>query len=421
LRLDLVVCGKAFVNGQMTYSEIGITDGKISVVKSSVPGGEKRIDVPGGVILPGFVDPHVHFRDPGMTEKEDFSSGTCAAVHGGVTCILDMPNTIPPVTDVNTLMEKKSRVKGKAYVDYGLFAAVTPGCNAGMMAPLVPGFKLFMGSTTGKILLNDDTEIRSSLADIFKTGRRVSVHAEDDSMIMKEEERNCRDHLRNRPVEAEINALKRLSRFKGKKVNICHNTNAESVAMANNLGFTTEVALHHLFFEVDRHSSSEYKVNPPVRNAAVRDKLYRTFIGGKISMFGSDHAPHTLTDKSQDFDSAPSGIPGIETTMPIVMDMVRKNTIPLHQAVSMGSETPAASFGMKKGRIEEGYDADLSVFDIRRSATINVRKLHSKAGYSPYEGWDAVFPETVMVRGEIQIDGGEFCGDKIGKDVYGRH
>ncbi|MDR0309933.1 MAG: dihydroorotase family protein [Candidatus Methanoplasma sp.] len=421
MRLDLVVCGKAFVNGQMTYSEIGITDGKISVVKSSVPGGEKRIDVPGGVILPGFVDPHVHFRDPGMTEKEDFSSGTCAAVHGGVTCILDMPNTIPPVTDVNTLMEKKSRVKGKAYVDYGLFAAVTPGCNAGMMAPLVPGFKLFMGSTTGKILLNDDTEIRSSLADIFKTGRRVSVHAEDDSMIMKEEERNCRDHLRNRPVEAEINALKRLSRFKGKKVNICHNTNAESVAMANNLGFTTEVALHHLFFEVDRHSSSEYKVNPPVRNAAVRDKLYRTFIGGKISMFGSDHAPHTLTDKSQDFDSAPSGIPGIETTMPIVMDMVRKNTIPLHQAVSMGSETPAASFGMKKGRIEEGYDADLSVFDIRRSATINVRKLHSKAGYSPYEGWDAVFPETVMVRGEIQIDGGEFCGDKIGKDVYGRH
>jgi len=414
------VCGRAFVKGEIKYSEIGITDGKISAVRSSVPGGEKRIDVPGGVILPGFVDPHVHFRDPGMTDKEDFSSGTLAAVHGGVTCVLDMPNTVPPVTDVNSLLEKKDRIKGRANVDYGLFAAVTPGCNAGMMAPFVPGFKLFMGSTTGKILLNDDEEIRSALHDISKTGKRVSVHAEDDNMILKEPERNCRDHLRNRPVEAEISALKRLSRFRGMKMNICHNTNAESVALANEFGFTTEVALHHLFFEPDKFSSSEYKVNPPIRNAAVRDGLYKAFIEGKITMFGSDHAPHTVSDKSKDFDSAPSGIPGVETTIPIVMNMVRKNIIQLAQAVSMGSEMPAASFGMKKGKIEEGYDADLSVFDARKFANISIRRLHSKAGHSPYDGMEAVFPETVMVRGEVQIDGGEFCGDKIGKDVYGK-
>jgi dihydroorotase len=417
---DLVVCGRAFVNGQIKYSEIGITDGKISSVKSSIKGGEKRIDVPGGVILPGFIDPHVHFRDPGMTEKEDFSSGTLSAVHGGVTTILDMPNTLPPVTDVNSLLDKKGHVKGKAYTDYGLFAAITPGCNAGMLAPLVPGFKLFMGSTTGKILLNDDAEIISTFKGIASTGKRISVHAEDDSMISKEKENDCRDHLRNRPVEAEINALKRLSRFKGMKINICHNTNSESVALANELGFTTEVTMHHLFFEVDKFSSSEYKVNPPIRNIAVRDKLYKSFIGGKISMFGSDHAPHTLSDKSSDFDSAPSGIPGVETTIPIVMNMVRNNTISLKQAVSMGSETPAASFGMNKGRIAEGFDADLSVFDTRDHTRINVRKLHSKAGHSPYEGWEAVFPDIVMVGGEVQIEGGEFCGDKIGKDAYGK-
>jgi len=378
------------------------------------------MEVSGGVIFPGFVDPHVHFRDPGMTDKEDFSSGTLAAVHGGVTCVLDMPNTIPPVTDVNSLLEKKDRIKGRANADYGLFAAVTPGCNAGLMAPFVPGFKLFMGSTTGKILLNNDEEIRSAFHDILVTGKRISIHAEDDSMILKEPERNCRDHLRNRPVEAEINALKRLSRFKGMRLNICHNTNAESIALADELGFTTEVALHHLFFEPDKFSSSEYKVNPPIRNAAERDRLYRSFIEGKITMFGSDHAPHTLSDKSKDFDSAPSGIPGVETTIPIVMNMVRKNTIPLAQAVSMGSEMPAASFGMRKGKIEEGYDADLSVFDVRKFTNINVRELHSKAGHSPYDGWEAVFPDMVMVRGEVQIDGGEFCGDKIGKDVYGK-
>ncbi|MCL1978871.1 MAG: dihydroorotase family protein [Methanomassiliicoccaceae archaeon] len=419
MSFDLVVCGRAFVDGQIKYSEIGISGGKISEVKSSIRGGEKRIDVPGGVILPGSVDPHVHFRDPGMTEKEDFLSGTAAAVHGGVTCVLDMPNTVPPVTDVGTVLEKKDRIRGRSYVDYGLFAAVTPGCNAGLMAPLVPGFKLFMGSTTGKILLNDDVEIRVALRDIFATGKRVSVHAEDDSMILKEPERDCRDHLRNRPVEAEINAMRRLSRFRGMSMNICHNTNAESVEMANDLGFTTEVTLHHLFFEPDRFSSSEYKVNPPIRNAAVRDKLYKAFIDGKISMFGSDHAPHTVSDKSQDFDSAPSGIPGVETTIPIVMNMVRKNAIPLSQAVSMGSETPAASFGMKKGKIGEGYDADLAVFDMRKFTDIDIRKLHSKAGHTPYGGWEAVFPETVIVGGEVQINGGEFCGDRTGKDVYG--
>ncbi|MCL2509489.1 MAG: dihydroorotase, partial [Methanomassiliicoccaceae archaeon] len=401
---DLVVCGRAFVNGEIKYSEIAIADGRITAVKSSVPGGEKRIDVPGGVIFPGFVDPHVHFRDPGMTEKEDFLSGTMSAVHGGVTCVLDMPNTIPPVTDVNSLLEKKDRLKGKAYIDYGLFAAVTPGCNAALLAPFVPGFKLFMGSTTGKILLNDDYEIGEALKSISQTGKRVSVHAEDDSMIARGPEKNCMDHLRNRPVEAEINALRRLSRFKGMNINICHNTNSKSIELANDLGFTTEVTLHHLFFEPVRFSSSEFKVNPPIRNTEERDKLYRSFIGGKISMFGSDHAPHTLSDKSQDFDSAPSGIPGIETTIPIVMNMVRKNTIPLAQAVSMGSETPAASFGMKKGKIEEGYDADLSVFDLRKFTTISVRKLHSKAGHTPYDGWEAVFPELVVSRGEVQIE-----------------
>jgi len=417
---DLVVSGRAFVGGDIKYSEIGITDGKITAVKSSLQGGEKRIDVPGGVIFPGFVDPHVHFRDPGMTDKEDFSTGTSAAVHGGVTCILDMPNTVPPVTDVDSLLDKKRIVKDKAYTDYGLFAAVTPSCNAGMMAPLVPGFKLFMGSTTGKILLNNDTEIGSVFRDIFKTGKRISVHAEDDSMIGRGQEKNCMDHLRNRPAEAEVNALKRLARFKGMKINICHNTNAESVDMAKELGFTTEVTLHHLFFEADKHSSAEYKVNPPIRNAAARDKLYKAFIGGKISMFGSDHAPHTTADKSRDFDSAPSGIPGVETTIPIVMNMVRKNIIPLSQAVSMGSEVPAASFMMKKGKIETGYDADLSVFDMRNFTSVEIRKLHSKAGHSPYAGWEAVFPETVIVRGERQIDDGEFCGDRIGRDVYGK-
>jgi dihydroorotase, multifunctional complex type len=418
---DLVLEGKAFVNGDITSVEIGITDGKISAIGKSILGGDKRIDLGNSrMILPGFIDPHVHFRDPGMTQKEDFSSGTLSAIHGGVTCILDMPNTKPPVTDVNSVMEKKSTIKGKAYTDYGLFAAVTRGCNASMLAPLVPGFKLFMGSTTGQILLNDDEEIEAVMQSIRMTGKRTSVHAEDDSLILKDTERSCRDHLRNRPAEAEYNAIRRLARFKGMKLNICHNTTAEGVRMASDLGFTTEVTLHHLFIDPDKNPGAEYKVNPPLREAKTRELLMKAFLDGKITMFGTDHAPHTISEKAQDFDTAPSGIPGVETTMPIVMNMVRKGIIPLTQAVRMAAEAPAQAFGMNKGRIAVGADADLSVFDLRKVSEIDVKRLHSKAGYSPYSGWEAIFPDMVTVRGDMQIKDGEFCGDRTGKDICGQ-
>ncbi|MDR3206646.1 MAG: dihydroorotase family protein [Candidatus Methanoplasma sp.] len=418
--LDLVLEGKALINGEITYAEIGISDGKIAAVGKVVRGGEKRLDMGGSkLILPGFVDPHVHFRDPGLTHKEDFASGTLSALHGGVTCVLDMPNTVPPASNVRSMLEKKSAIKKKAYVDYGLFAAVTPGCNAALLAPISVGFKIFMGSTTGNILMNDDDEIAAAMQSIARTGKRTSVHAEDDRFILKEAERSARDHLRNRPAEAERNAVRRLARFKGAKINICHCTTAETLAAAAELGFTTEVALHHLFFDVDRNTGAYYKTNPPIREPSARDALYKAFLEGKASMFGTDHAPHTLAEKAQDFDSAPGGIPGVETSMPIVMNMVRKGTISAAQASAMGSRTPADAFGIKKGRIEAGFDADLSVFDLHRASEIDERKLHSKAGYSPYDGWEAIFPDTVLLRGQIQLQGGEFCGGRLGEDVCG--
>ncbi|MDR0888101.1 MAG: dihydroorotase family protein [Candidatus Methanoplasma sp.] len=418
--LDLVLEGKAFINGEVSNAEIGIADGKIVAVGKVVRGGEKRIDLgTGKIILPGFVDPHVHFRDPGMTEKEDFSSGSLSAIHGGVTCVLDMPNTKPPAYSVSSVQEKKSVIRGKSYTDYGLFAAVTPGCNAALLAPIVAGFKLFMGSTTGNILLNDDEEIAPAMVSIAKTGKRVSVHAEDDSLILKEPEKNCRDHLRNRPVEAEYSALRRLSHYPGTKINICHNTSAKSAKFASSFGFTTEVTLHHLLFEVDKYPGAEYKVNPPIRDQKTRDELFDMFLSNKITMFGSDHAPHTVADKAQDFDAAPGGIPGVETTMPIILNLVRKNITTMALAVRMGATAPAEAFNIKKGKIAEGYDADLSVFDMHKVSKISADRLHSKAGHTPYNGWEAVFPDTVLLRGQIQMRDGEFCGDRLGEDICG--
>ena len=420
--VEKVIQGRAFIDGELRYAEIGISDRRIVTVGKLVSGGDERVDVgTSGIILPGFIDPHVHFRDPGMTNKETFDTGTLSAAYGGVTCVLDMPNTKPPVTDVQTLRDKKASVRGRANVDYGLFAAVTANINAGMIAPMVPAFKLFMGSTTGNILLDDDEEMIPAVRDVLATGRRMSVHAEDDHLIRKDVERCTRDHLRNRPAEAEWTAIRRLaSNFRGGAINICHLTTPEGLDLAKAAGFSTEVTMHHMMFEVDRHTGAEYKVNPPLRDIDCRDRLFRRFAAGDIDMFGSDHAPHTTEEKAQEFDAAPGGIPGVETTMPMVMDMVRRDVIPMSQAVRMGAENPGRLFSLRKGRIAVGYDADLLVFDMRRSSTIDVKALHSRCGHSPYGGYGAVFPETVMVRGEVQVEDGEFCGEPLGRDVCGR-
>ncbi|WP_400240224.1 dihydroorotase family protein [Methanomethylophilus alvi] len=419
---ETVLCGRMFVDGELRYTEVGIADGKIVSVGRLVSGGEERIDLGTSMtVLPGFMDPHVHLRDPGMTSKEDFSTGTMSAVCGGVTCVLDMPNTKPPVTDLQTLMDKKRTVRGRSYADYGLFAALTPNCPAALLAPHVPAFKLFMGSTTGNILLNDDEEIAPVMEEIAGTGKVVSVHAEDDDFIVHgEEERCCQDHLRNRPVEAEFSALRRLAQYKDtNRINICHCTNAEQVRMASSLGFTTEVTMHHLMFDALRNTSAIYKTNPPIRDKATKDALFQCLLRGEITMFGTDHAPHTLEEKSRDFDSAPGGIPGVETTMPMVMEMVRAGTLGMCQAVRMGAENPGSVFSVPKGRIAVGYDADFSIFDMRKVSEIDQKRLHSKAGFSPYHGMRAVFPDTVIIRGQVQVKEGELCGEPLGKDVCG--
>ena len=419
--IETVVCGRALVDGELRYTEVGICDGRIVSVGSMVRGGDRRIELgTSDVMLPGFIDPHVHLRDPGMTGKEDFGTGTLAAVHAGVTCVYDMPNTVPPVTDVRTFREKKAVVGRKAVTDYGLFAAVTAGINAGMLAPLVVGFKLFMGSTTGNILLDDDEEMIPAVRGVLATGRRMSVHAEDDHLISKGEERCCRDHLRNRPAEAEWKAISRLAaNFRGSSINICHLTTPEGLAMARDAGFSTECTMHHITFDADRNPGAEYKVNPPLRDARNREALRARFMEGAFDMLGTDHAPHAADEKDRPFAEAPSGIPGVETAVPMMMEMVRRGDLPLSEAVRMGSYNAGRLFDVPKGRIAEGYDADLAIFDLRRSAPIEVPRLHSRCGHSPYGGFPAVFPRCVCVRGSLQVRDGEFCGEPIGRDVRG--
>lgn len=417
---DLVISGKAFINGELEGTEIGVKNGKIAYIGPLAGESKDRIDAGyDRLILPGGIDPHVHFRDPGLTHKEDFESGSKSAIHGGITCVLDMPNTEPPTVDRSSLIAKKAHLIGRSYCDFGLMAAITETGNPSEMADLAAGFKLYMGSTTGSILVNDDEIIENKIREVIKTGKVLSVHAEDDRMIRNLPERNCVDHQTNRPVSAELSAIRRLGKFKGEKINICHTSTSDGLDLAVSFGFTAEITMHHVLLTSGKSSDPKMKVNPPLRERSVKDALFRNFKRGKATMFGSDHAPHTVDEKNQDFNDAPCGIPGVETTFPILMNMVRTGSFPLARAVDMCSAAPAKLFGMNKGSIEVGKDADFAIFDLQKKSVIESDRLHSKAGQTPFEGFDAVFPETVILRGKVQMRDGEFCGELIGVDIFG--
>jgi dihydroorotase len=284
------------------------------------------------------------------------------------------------------------------------------------MAPHVIGFKMFMGSSTGKLLITDDKDM-ARIAKAAKASNKVlSVHAEDENLIGKAIEHNLDDHLRNRPYQAEVEAINRLARLDC-RINICHLSSAAGLEAASKLPFTKEVAAHHMFLDRTNDKGAFAKVNPPLRTKDDRLALLTGFTTGKIDMLGSDHAPHTIEDKMQEFSSAPSGMPGVETQIPMLLALVKKGMLPLDVLVKAMAERPAEVFGLNKGKIEEGKDADLMIVDPRAMTAIKVNNLHSKCGWTLYEGYDALFPHTTMVRGQIVVEEGSIAGERAGRDV----
>ena len=413
---ELVIEGRAYIKGSISNWCIGIDDGKISEIGKNLR-GDDHINFKDSIIFPGSIDPHVHFRDPGLTDKEDFSSGSLAAAFAGITCVLDMPNTVPPSISKASLLEKKEIVSRKSWIDYGLFAGCVPGSDLKSMAPHAVGFKLFMGSSTGKLLITEDADIQNILADANECEKVLSVHAEDEKLISKDPEKNLSDHAKNRPPDAEVAAINRLKGAEC-RVNICHVSSSPGLEALQDTSFTSEVTAHHLFFDKDSVGKGTYaKVNPPLRTREDRFALMKAFAEGKISMLGSDHAPHTIENKEQEFGYAPSGMPGVETSVPILLAMVKRGQFPLERFVNAVSEKPAEIFGFNKGFIELGKDADFMIVDPGRIEAIKVKNLHSKCGWSLFEGFDALFPQAVMLGGNLLIDEGSIVGDRAGKDV----
>lgn len=414
--MDLVVEGKVYYKGAFENCCIGIKNGKIVEIKKTLS-GEKHINFGNKLILPAGLDIHVHFRDPGMTHKEDFSSGSMSAAFGGISCVFDMPNTIPHTTTLQTLSDKIKTAEQKSFVDFGVFSGVTSE-NLNLIERLgkkSSGFKIYLGNTTLSLLF-DKIKLRESLDLIGITGKPVLFHAEDEECLIKHKnnEAGISDHMRFRPTSCEELSIKEIinsSKDLITPIHICHVSSCEGLELLKKRpsNITCGVTPHHSLFSVEKNMSSEtlFKVNPPIRTSFDRESLFNALKNGLVDVLESDHAPHTQDEKDVDFDSAPSGLPGVETIYPIFLYLAKKQIITFQRLISLMCAKPANLVGVQKGSIDFGYDADIIVIDLNNESRIKSENLHSKCGWTAFEDWPAIFPEALFIRGEELIQENE--------------
>ena len=423
VQFDLLIRQGTLVTS--TYAEsgdIGIKDGKIAAIGHLDDPAAEVLDATGLLVMPGLIDTQVHFREPGLEHKEDLESGTRAALIGGVTGILEMPNTNPNTTNAETLADKLHRADGRAWCHYGFFVGATTD-NIDQLAELetlpgTPGIKIFMGSSTGSLLVGDDEHLRRVLATVRK---RCPIHAEDEfrnreRKALISDDPHPREHPFLRDAESARLATERilrLSKETGGKVHILHVSTADEppmIAEAKRLGLgtTAEVTPQHLYFSApdcyDRLGTLA-QMNPPIRSKEHQEGLWRALQDGVFDVFGSDHAPHTLEEKAQPYPKSPSGMPGVQTMLSVLLTFAHQGRLDIHDLVRMACERPASLYGIRgKGRLEVGYDADLTLVDARRTKVFERSMVQSKCGWSPYEGEELTgWVEHVVLGGRVAV------------------
>lgn len=411
--MDLTVEGKLYHHGVFDQGCLAIQDGKIIDVKKTLH-SENHLDVGTKLILPAGIDVHVHFRDPGLTHKEDFTTGSLAAAYGGISCVCDMPNTQPPTTSVHTLKEKRLLAEKKSVVDFGLYAAISDENikRVADMAPFCTGFKIFLGSSTHSPQV-DVQNLRFALLETNRTRKITLIHAEDDHCLQlhHHHEDNLVDHLHCRTAECEETAINNIissSHNLTSPIHICHLSSYEGFEVLRQRPHHMSVGVtpHHLFFDVQsiRSHHTWYKVNPPLRSNTDRESLWYGVNHGLIDIFESDHAPHTEEEKNVSFHDAPAGLPGVETMYPLLLAAFKEEQITLDRLLMMLCERPAKLLNLPKGTLDVGHDADFIIVDLKKTETITAEHLHSKCGWTPFEGRQGIFPSLVFIRGERVID-----------------
>jgi len=412
--------------------DIAVRDGRIAAIGDVDPRrAGKVIDCTGLHILPGVVDTQVHFREPGAEHKEDLETGSRGAVLGGVTGVFEMPNTNPTTTTAEALADKIKRAHHRMHCDFAFWVGGTrenvddiPELER---LPGAAGIKVFIGSSTGNLLVADDEGIAAILS---KTRRRAAFHSEDEMRLEARKPLRVEGDPSSHPIWrdeiAAMQATERLvaiARRTGARIHVLHISTAEEIdylALHKDVA-TAEATPHHLTLSSEDYArlGTLVQMNPPVRDARHRSGIWKGISQGIIDVLGSDHAPHTLEEKAKPYPASPSGMTGVQTLVPIMLDHVNAGRLTLERLADLTSAGPARLFGMaRKGRIAVGYDADLTIVDMKRRETITNKWIASRAAWTPYDGKRVIgWPVGTVVRGRRVMWEGEITEPSIGEPI----
>ena len=421
--------GACYIDGKLTKTDIGLSGNKIKKIGKIELNSSKVYDATDKVVLPGIIDTQVHFREPGSTDAEDLESGSRAAVLGGVTALFEMPNTNPPTSNLVEFDKKLQAAKNRMHSNYAFYFGATPD-NTDQLAQLKDvegccGVKLFAGSSTGNLLVDKEADIEKVIS---SSDRIVSIHSEDEDIIKLRKKfikkGDVHSHAEWRNVEVAMSSTRRVVKIAeryNKKIHVLHVTTREEVDFLamHKKNVTFETTPQHLtMYAPDCYDKlgTYAQMNPPLRTKEHYDRLWVAIKNNIVDVLGSDHAPHLKENKDKEYPNTPSGMPGVQTIFPVMLDHVNNGKLSLQQLINLMCENPCKIFGIKnKGYIKEGFDADLTIADMNKEVTIKNEMIASKCGWTPFNNYKVKgFPVGTIVNGHLVMSDGKVLVESKG-------
>ena len=424
--------GSCYIDGKLKNVDIGLSGNKIKKIGKIDLNAAKVFDASNKIVLPGVIDTQVHFREPGSTDTEDLESGSKAAVLGGITSVFEMPNTNPPTSTLAEFDKKIKLAKNRMHSNYAFYFGATPE-NSDQLSKLKNlegccGVKLFAGSSTGKLLVDKESDIEKVIS---KSDRVVSIHSEDEEILKLRKkfikDGDVKSHPEWRNVECAMSSTRRVVKIAeryDKKIHVLHVTTKEEVDFLamHKKNVTFETTPQHLtLYAPDCYDKlgTYAQMNPPLRSKDHYDRLWVAIKNNIVDVLGSDHAPHLKINKDKEYPNTPSGMPGVQTIFPVMIDHVNNGKLSLNQLINLMCENPCKIFGIKnKGFIKEGFDADLTIVDMNKEVTIKNEMIASKCGWTPFHNYKVKgFPIATIVNGNIIMSEGKIISKAQGQTL----